>query len=62
MLGDGTLRYGREIVSESYYSARIVPWLFATVDLQHVTNPAYSRERGPVWVASLRLHVETGKR
>jgi carbohydrate-selective porin OprB len=62
MLGDGTLRYGPEVVSESYYSARITPWLFAAVDLQHVTNPAYNRDRGPVWVASLRLHVETGKK
>jgi high affinity Mn2+ porin len=62
MLGDGALRYGHEVVSESYYCARVAPWLFVTVDLQHVTNPGYNRDRGPVWVASLRLHVETGKR
>lgn len=48
LIGDGRLRYGPEVVSESYYSARIVPWLFATADLQHVSNPAYNRDRGPV--------------
>jgi hypothetical protein len=37
------------------------PWLFATIDLQHVTNPAYNQDRGPVWIPSLRLHVEFGK-
>jgi len=62
LIGDGKLRYGREAVWESYYSARILPWLFATVDAQHIANPAYNRDRGPVWVGTLRLHVETGKK
>jgi high affinity Mn2+ porin len=62
LIGDGKLRYGREVVWESYYSARIFPWLFATVDAQRVTNPAYNRDRGPVWVGTLRLHIETGKK
>ena len=50
-----------ETISESYYNARVLPWLFATIDLQHVTNPAYNQDRGPVWIPSLRLHVELGK-
>jgi high affinity Mn2+ porin len=50
------------VVWESYYSARVFPWLFATVDAQHITNPAYNRDRGPVWVGTLRLHVETRKK
>jgi high affinity Mn2+ porin len=61
MLGDGALSYGREAIPEAYYSARVTSWFFATIDLQHVTNPAYNRDRGPVWVASLRLHLEGGK-
>jgi carbohydrate-selective porin OprB len=61
MIGDGALRRGTEYVSESYYSARLVPGFFATIDLQHITNPAYNRDRGPVWAGSLRLHVEWGK-
>jgi len=62
LIGDGALRYGREAVSESYYSARLFRGFFATVDLQHIANPAYNRDRGPVWVATLRLHMEYGKK
>ena len=62
LIGDGALRYGLETISETYYSARLVEWLFATLDLQHITNPAYNRDRGPVWVGSLRLHMEFGKK
>ena len=60
MLGDGTLNYGPEYSFESYYRARVGEGLFATVDLQHVDNPAYNRSRGPVWIGSLRLHLEWG--
>ena len=62
LIGDGTLRYGWETVSESYYSARVASWLFATLDLQHIASPAYNRDRGPVWVGTLRLHTEFGKK
>jgi len=62
LIGDGALRYGTEDIWESYYSARVFPWLTVAVDAQHVTNPAYNRDRGPVWVGSLRLHVESGKK
>jgi len=61
LIGDGRLNYGPECIWESYYSARVVKWLFASIDLQHVNNPAYNRDRGPVWIPSLRLHVEVGK-
>jgi high affinity Mn2+ porin len=58
IIGDGKLRYGTERVWESYYSARLVEGFFATIDLQRVVNPAYNQDRGPLWVASLRLHLE----
>jgi carbohydrate-selective porin OprB len=61
LIGDGALRYGPEYVSESYYSARVMPGLFATIDLQHATNPAFNRDRGPVWIGAMRLHVEWGR-
>ena len=60
LIGDGRLRYGRESIWESYYSARLFPGFFASFDLQHVSNPAYHRDRGPVWIPSLRLHLELG--
>lgn len=62
LIGDGTLRYGPETISETYYCAKVVHGLFATVDLQHVTNPAYNSDRGPVWIGTLRLHLEWGRK
>jgi high affinity Mn2+ porin len=61
LIGDGKLRYGPERVWESYYSARLFPGFFTTFDLQRIGNPAFNRDRGPVWVPSLRLHLELGK-
>ena len=61
LIGDGRLRYGPEYVPETYYSMRVLPGVFASLDLQHVSNPAYNQDRGPVWIPSLRLHVELGK-
>jgi high affinity Mn2+ porin len=61
LIGDGRLEYGPECIWESYYSARIFPSFFAGFDLQHVANPAYNQQRGPVWIPSIRLHFEVGK-
>jgi high affinity Mn2+ porin len=61
LIGDGRLRYGPEYIAEAYYSARLFPGFFASLDLQHVTNPAYNQDRGPLWIPSLRLHFELSK-
>jgi hypothetical protein len=61
IIGDGALNYAPEYVWESYYNARIFPGVFATLDIQRVVNPAYNQDRGPVWIPSLRLHVELDK-
>ena len=58
LLGDGALNYGRENIVESYYNAHVWRGVFAGVDLQHINNPGYNRDRGPVWVPGLRLHLE----
>ncbi len=60
LIGDGRLRYGPEYISETYYSARLFPGFFTSFDLQHVSNPAYNQDRGPVWIPSIRLHVDVG--
>ncbi len=60
LIGDGRLNYAPEYVWESYYSARLAPGFFATFDLQRVANPAYNQDRGPVWISSIRLHMEFG--
>jgi hypothetical protein len=31
---------------------------FPLADLQGIVNPGYNRDRGPVAIGSLRLHVE----
>ena len=58
LLGDGALRYGRETILESYYTAHLGRGVFASIDLQHITNPGYNRDRGPVLVGGLRLHID----
>jgi high affinity Mn2+ porin len=62
LIGDGHLEYGPETIWESYYSARLFPGFFTSFDLQHVVNPAYNEQRGPVWIPSIRLHMEFGKK
>jgi high affinity Mn2+ porin len=61
LLGDGRLQYGPEYSWESYYSARVFPGFFASLDYQRIANPAFNRDRGPVSIYSLRLHWELGK-
>ncbi len=58
LLGDGKLTYDRETIVESYYNAHVWRGLYLGFDLQHVTNPGYNRDRGPVLVPGLRVHIE----
>jgi len=58
LLGDGRLNYGREKIVEAYYTARVLRGIFASLDVQHITNPGYNRDRGPVWVPGARVHME----
>ena len=58
LLGDGNLNYGRENIVESYYNWHAWRGLFYAVDVQHINNPGYNRDRGPVWVGSVRAHVD----
>ncbi len=58
LLGDGNLNYGRENILEFYYTLHLWRGFFASFDLQHINNPGYNRDRGPVLVPALRLHVD----
>jgi len=58
LLGDNGLNYGRETIFEYYYTAHFWRGIFASFDLQHINNPGYNRDRGPVLVPSLRLHID----
>ncbi len=63
LLGDGGpgyvgLNYGRENIVESYYTAHVWRGIYLAPGVQHINNPGYNRDRGPVVVPSLRAHVE----
>lgn len=58
ILGDEALNYGREKIFETYYTAHVWRGTFVSFDLQHVKNPGYNKDRGPVLVPGLRLHVD----
>ena len=58
LLGDGKLNYGRENILESYYTLHVWRGVFPSVGLQYMVNPGYNRDRGPVIVPTLRLHMD----
>jgi carbohydrate-selective porin OprB len=58
LLGDGALRYGREDIVETYYTAHLWRGLSTSAGLQYIDHPGYNRDRGPVLVEMLRLHVD----
>ena len=58
LLGDGALTYGREKILEGYYTAHIWRGTFVSFDLQHINNPGYNKDRGPVVVPAVRLHLD----
>jgi high affinity Mn2+ porin len=58
LLGDGNLAYSRETIVEQYYNAQVWRGMFLAEDIQVIANPGYNHDRGPVWVFSLRGHLE----
>ena len=58
ILGDGGLDYGLEKIFETYYTAHLWRGISVAFDYQHVTNPGYNQDRGPVSVYSFRVHIE----
>jgi high affinity Mn2+ porin len=57
-IGDGALRYRPETLLETYYSLATSANSRLTLDWQHVVNPAYNADRGPVNVVAVRLHTQ----
>ena len=58
LLGDGTLRYGRETVLETYYNAHLWRGAFAAAGASLLVHPGYNRDRGPAGIGSVRLHLD----
>lgn len=58
LLGDGGVNYGLEKIAEGFYTTHLWKGFFASFDLQHINNPGYNKDRGPVTVPAVRLHVD----
>ena len=58
LLGDGRLNYGRENIVESYYTVHVWRGIYVAPGVQHLNDPGYNRDRGPVVVPSFRAHME----
>jgi len=58
LLGDGHLNYGREDIFEAYYTLHLWRGVYVAPDVQHINNPGYNRDRGPVVIPGFRTHVE----
>jgi high affinity Mn2+ porin len=59
LVGDGRLPHpGPERIIETYYEVAIREPAHLTLDYQWVENPAYNRDRGPVSIVAVRLHVQ----
>jgi hypothetical protein len=58
ILGDGALTYGLEKIFETYYTAHVWRGISVAVDYQHITDPGYNQDRGPVSVVGFRIHAE----
>lgn len=58
LLGDGRLTYGREDILETYYNAHLWRGVYISPELQWAAHPGYNKDRGPVIVPGLRLHLE----
>lgn len=57
-IGDGQLAQGSERVFEVFYSVNIAGPLWLSGDYQHISNPAYNTDRGPVDIFGARGHAE----
>src|ERR1700752_976210 len=57
LLGDGRLTYGPEKIVEAFYTVHLWRGFFASFDVQHINNPGYNKDRGPVLVPGVRAHV-----
>ncbi|HEX2672982.1 MAG TPA: carbohydrate porin, partial [Polyangiaceae bacterium] len=57
-IGDGGLRRASERVWELFYSLHVFGSISLSADYQHISNPAYNADRGPLNVLSGRVHAE----
>jgi high affinity Mn2+ porin len=57
-VGDGQLRAGPESVVEAFYSVNLLKAVWLSGDYQHIWNPGFNKDRGPVDIFGARVHAE----
>ncbi len=58
-MGDGRLPHpGPEEILEAYYSLGLLAFANLSLDYQLIAHPAYNRDRGPVNMLGLRVHLQ----
>ena len=57
-LGDGKINYSPERVVDIYYQCHAMKSVWLTADYQHLMNPGYNSDRGPVNIYGVRVHLE----
>jgi high affinity Mn2+ porin len=59
IIGDGQLpNAGPEQILETYYRVAVLSFAHFAFDYQFINNPAYNRDRGPVSIFALQLHLQ----
>ena len=53
-IGDGKIDAAREQALDVFYSLHVVSSLWASADYQHITNPGFNSDRGPVDIFGAR--------
>ncbi len=57
-VGDGAIRRAPEANVEAFYSVNVLPPVWITLDYQHVWNPGFNSDRGPVHLLGMRFHAQ----
>jgi hypothetical protein len=57
-VGDGKIDYAPESVFEVFYGLSVTSSSWLSIDYQHLTNPAFNADRGPVEIFGGRAHAE----
>ena len=57
-IGDGAIKQATEQVVDLFYSYNMLGPIWVSGDYQHIMNPAYNADRGPVNIYGVRVHAE----
>jgi high affinity Mn2+ porin len=57
-VGDGRLQQAGEGIVEAFYSFNVARAIWLSADYQHLWNPGFNADRGPVDIYGVRIHAE----